>query len=78
MPTAIDVAQLVSEGLSPEALRRRLLGRPQLCTHVSDDEMNALLRGRIGRYAAKRILLMKLVSNPLLYKVYSLATAKST
>jgi glycosyltransferase involved in cell wall biosynthesis len=76
MPTAIDVAQIVSEGLPAEALRRRLCARPLLCTHVSDDDIKVLLQGCIGRYDAKSIALMKLVANPYLYRFYTFATAK--
>lgn len=76
IPSAIDIAQLVSEGLPPVQLRRRLLARPQLCTHVSTEETAALLRGRIGEHSLKTLALMKLVSNPYLYRAYRLATGK--
>jgi glycosyltransferase involved in cell wall biosynthesis len=74
IPSAIDIAQLASEGLSPAQLRRRLLARPQLCTHVSTEDIAALMRGRIGQHGLKTLALMNLVSNPYLYRVYRLAT----
>jgi glycosyltransferase involved in cell wall biosynthesis len=74
IPSAIDIAQLVSEGLSPAQLRRRLLARPQLCSYVSADDIAALMRGKIGRYDLKTLTLMNLVSNPYVYRAYRLAT----
>jgi glycosyltransferase involved in cell wall biosynthesis len=74
MPSAIDIAQLVSEGLSPLQLQRRLLARPQLCTHVSADDIATLMGGRIGQHGLKTLTLMNLVSNPYLYRAYRLAT----
>jgi glycosyltransferase involved in cell wall biosynthesis len=76
VPSAIDIAQLVSEGLSPPQLRRRLLARPQICTHVSNEEISALMGGRIGQYGLKTRALMHLVSNPHLYRAYRLATGQ--
>jgi hypothetical protein len=76
IPTAIDIAQLVAEGLSPAQLRRRLLGRPQLCTHVSRDDIAALMRGCLGRHSLKTLTLMKLVSNPYIYRAYRKATGQ--
>ena len=74
MPTAMDIAQLVSEGLSPSQLRRRLLARPHLCTHVSTEEIRELMRGCLGAYNPKTWLLMNLVSNPYIYRAYRLAS----
>jgi hypothetical protein len=76
IPCAIDIAQLVSEGLSPPQLQRRLLARPQLCTHVSTEDIAALMRGRIGEHSLKTLTLMNLVSNPYLYRAYRLASGK--
>jgi glycosyltransferase involved in cell wall biosynthesis len=77
IPSAIDIAQLVSEGLSPPQLRRRLLARPQLCTHVSAEDIAALMRGRIGEHSLKTLTLMNLVSNPYFYRAYRLATRQA-
>jgi glycosyltransferase involved in cell wall biosynthesis len=74
MPSALDIAQLVSEGLSSPQLQRRLLARPQLCTHVSTEDIAALMAGRIGQHGLKTLALMNLVSNPYLYRAYRLAT----
>jgi glycosyltransferase involved in cell wall biosynthesis len=74
MPTAIDIAQLVSEGLSQPQLRRRLLARPQLCTHVSADDIRVLMRGCLGAHSLKTRVLMNLVSDPYIYRAYRLAT----
>ena len=77
MPSAVDIAHLVSEGLPPQQLRRRLMGLPQLCSSVSGDDINELMRGQIGRHSLKTIALMKLVSNPLLYRAYRRITGKA-
>jgi glycosyltransferase involved in cell wall biosynthesis len=74
IPTAIDIARLVSEGLSPSQLRLRLLARPQLCTHVSSDDIADLMRGCLGRHSLKTRVLMNLVSNPHVYRAYRMAT----
>jgi hypothetical protein len=76
IPAAIDIAQLVSEGLSRSELQRRLLGRPQICTHVSRDEINELMQACIGRYRLRTRVLLNLVSNPFLYRSYRLATGR--
>ncbi len=78
IPAAIDIAQLVSEGLSHSQLRRRLLARPQLCTHVSAEDIAMLMQGGIGKYDLKTLALMKLVSNPYIYRVYRRATRQPT
>ena len=77
MPIAMDVAGLVAEGLPREALRRRLLSRPGLCTDVRDEDVEALLRACIGHYGFRRRALMRLVNNPYLYRLYNLAMVKS-
>jgi glycosyltransferase involved in cell wall biosynthesis len=74
MPSAIDIAHLVSEGLSRDQLRRRLLARPQLCTNVSTDDIAALMQGCIGQHGLKTRILMNLVSNPYMYRAYRKAT----
>jgi glycosyltransferase involved in cell wall biosynthesis len=77
IPSAIDIAQLVAEGLSPAQLRRRLLARPQLCTCVSAEDISALMTGSIGQHSLKTRILMHLVSNPYLYRIYRLATRQA-
>jgi len=74
IPAAIDVAQLVAEGLSPTQLRLRLRDRPQLCTHVSGGDIDALMQGCLGRHNLKTLALMNLVSNPYIYRAYRRAT----
>jgi glycosyltransferase involved in cell wall biosynthesis len=68
IPSAIDIAQLVSEGLSRQELRRRLLGRPQICNYVPSGDIKALMNGCIGHYSLKTLALMNLVSNPHIYR----------
>jgi glycosyltransferase involved in cell wall biosynthesis len=77
MPIAMDVARLVAEGLPREVLRRRLLARPGICTDVRDEDIEALLGASIGRYGARRRLLMNLVNNPYFYRFYSMAMVKA-
>jgi glycosyltransferase involved in cell wall biosynthesis len=74
IPKAIDIAHLVAEGLSPSQLRLRLLAQPQLCTHVSSDDIADLMRGCLGRHGLKTRILMNLVSNPHVYRAYRMAT----
>jgi glycosyltransferase involved in cell wall biosynthesis len=77
IPAALDVAQLASEGLSRPQLRRRLLGRPQLCTYVSSEEIAALMRGCLGEHGFRTVALKNLVSNPYLYRAYRFATRQA-
>jgi glycosyltransferase involved in cell wall biosynthesis len=74
IPAAIDIAQLVSEGLSRQQLRRRLLARPQVCSYVPDEDISALMQGCMGRYSLKTLALKNLVSNPYLYRAYRRVT----
>jgi glycosyltransferase involved in cell wall biosynthesis len=70
VPRAIAIARLCALGLTRQELGRRLLAIPGLCPDVSLSEMMRELRRCIGRHQSSALMLMRLVSNPHLYRLY--------
>jgi len=74
LPKAIAIAELVAEGLPRAQLARRLLAIPETCMEVSGQEIRALMRHCLGQYPSVTPTLLKLVSNPFLYRAYRAVT----
>lgn len=74
LPKAIAIARLVAEGLPRTELARRLLAIPETCVEVSGQEIRGLMRRCMGQYPTATPTLLKLVSNPVLYRAYRAVT----
>jgi len=70
IPRAIAVARLTTQGLPHEELSRRLAAIPGLVTQVPDAEIKGLLRRAMGRHSMKDLATLRLISHPIVYRLY--------
>jgi glycosyltransferase involved in cell wall biosynthesis len=76
IPRALQVAAVCAEGLSRVDLQRRVLALPGICAEVATDEIHALMRRCLGQYPLGTPALLRLVSNPLVYRAYRAMTRR--
>lgn len=66
----LRTAEIARQATSREEIRRQLRADSQLVTHVSDAEIRSLLRQTTGQTPLSRRLLMQLVHQPHLYRLW--------
>jgi glycosyltransferase involved in cell wall biosynthesis len=77
VPRALEIAHLAAAGLSRLELARRVLAMPAICAEVSVEEIRSLMQNCIGQYPAGTPALLRLVSNPLVYRTYRALTRRT-
>ncbi len=71
MEVLVRIAELTLKAPDRERLRADLAGEPDLVTHVTDSEIEALLSASLGRTPLRARLLMRLIHIGWLYRLYS-------
>ena len=74
IPRALQVASVCAEGLSRVDLQRRVLALAGICAEVGTDEIRDLMHRCLGQYPLGTPALLRLVSNPLVYRAYCAMT----